>query len=190
MDKTALKTAKQILDKYLEAGNRRKTAERYYLLELIYSFNELCSIYDIQQALERQRFIVSRATLYNTLKLFADLRLIVRHQFEGQVKYEPAIGRKNHCCQICTTCGKITDLKLRSLPALMNNVPTKRFHGESYTVTIYGICSSCIAKATRQRKKEEQMHEKERKIRELQKLVPKAKAESQTTKKRKKNNKV
>lgn len=154
MDKAALRTARQILDKYLETGNHRKTAERYYLLELIYSFKDLCSIFDIQQALEQERFIVSRATLYNTLRLFIDLHLIVRHQMEGVAKYEPAIGRKNHCCQICTTCGKVTNLKVRSLPALLNNIPTKRLRSESFSITVYGTCSSCLAKTTRQRKEE------------------------------------
>ncbi|MDO5446988.1 MAG: transcriptional repressor [Prevotellaceae bacterium] len=155
MDKQSFKKAREILDSYLSTGNHRKTAERYYLLELIYSFSAMCSIYDIQQALERDRFIVSRATLYNTLRLFINLHLIIRHQMEGEVKYEAAIGRKNHCCQVCTSCGKITELHIRSIPALLNNIPTKRFRNETFSITVYGICSSCIAKSTRQKKEQE-----------------------------------
>lgn len=114
----------------------------------------MCSVFDIQQALERDSFIVSRATIYNTLRLFIDLHLIIRHQMEGEARYEAAIGRKNHCCQICTSCGKVTELSVRSIPALLNNIQTKRFRNENFSITIYGICSSCIAKSTRQKKEE------------------------------------
>lgn len=112
-------------------------------------------MFDLEQKLEKLNFIVARATLFNSVKLFVQLRIVFRHKMEGESKYEPAIGIKNHISQLCTICGKRKEIKLRSLPAFKHNIPLERFTGESFNIVIYGICSTCKARQTRMRKKEQ-----------------------------------
>ena len=173
MDKAIFKTAKEMLDKYLESGNHRKTSERYMMLETIYSINGMFNLYDLQKHLEKKKLFLSRATIYNNIKLFVQLRLLNRYKQEGETKYEAALACRNRCTQICTSCGKVTEIKIRSLPALRNNIPLSRFRGESFTIAVYGICSSCVAKQTRILKQQEKAEKKKSKIAELKKLMPK-----------------
>ncbi len=83
MKESVRTTVRQILDNYLEANNRRKTPERYAILEAVYDTNGHFTLEDLSEKLaEESRFPDSRATLYNTLKLFMELRLVIRHRFQ------------------------------------------------------------------------------------------------------------
>ncbi len=72
------KRVRDILDEYLEANNHRKTSERYAILDAVYDMREHFSLDELGAALEKNNFRVSRATLYNTMRLFIELRLVVR----------------------------------------------------------------------------------------------------------------
>ena len=147
-DKT---TVKNILTNYLELNNYRKTPERYAVLDAIYSMNGHFTLEELGNMLNNDRnFPVSRATLYNTLKLFMELRLVIRHRFQGQTKYEACYDNNSHSHQICTMCGKVTELKSPIITKAIDGVHTKRFHKDGFTLYIYGICSTCQAKLTRQ----------------------------------------
>ncbi len=171
MDKASAKKAREELEAYLQQGVHRKTEERFMVLEMIYSFSGIFTVFDLEQRIEKHNYFVSRATLYNCLKLFIELRLVMRYKLEGQACYEPMIGRRGHCSQICTICGKKKELKLKSLPALRHNVPLERFQGETYDVIVYGICSTCKAQQTRRHRTELRMKKKEEKLKELQRQL-------------------
>ncbi|MBQ7514282.1 MAG: transcriptional repressor [Prevotella sp.] len=147
-------TVKNILTSYLELNNHRKTPERYAVLDAVYSINGHFTLEELGDMLNNQRnFPVSRATLYNTLKLFMELRLVIRHRFQGQTKYEACYDNNSHCHQICTMCGKVTEVKSTVINKAINSVHTKRFRKDGFTLYIYGICSTCQAKLTRQASK-------------------------------------
>ena len=100
-------------------------------------------------------FPVSRATLYNTLNLFLQLRLVVRHRFQNSTVYEACYDNMSHSHQICTECGKVTELKTPLINQAIDETHLKRFRKEGYTLYIYGVCSTCQAKLTKLRKKQE-----------------------------------
>lgn len=101
---------KQILTQYLEQNNMRKTVERFAVLEAAYSFGTFFTIEELNDILERKSFPVSRATLYNSLKLFQMLQLVVCHRLNDGTKYEATYIRHSNCHQICTMCGKVSDV--------------------------------------------------------------------------------
>ena len=131
----------EILDNYLESNQHRKTPERYAILDAVYSIGGHFTLEDLGVELEKKHFRVSRATLYNTMHLFIELRLVVRHSLAGGTKYEASYSNENHLHQVCTICGKaaILDTKLQ------------RFRRDAFALYIYGVCSSCQAKMTRKR---------------------------------------
>ena len=98
-------------------------------------------------------FPVSRATLYNTLNLFMELRLVIRHRFQGQTKYEACYDNSSHCHLMCTMCGKVTELKSTVVTKAINSIHAKRFRKDGFSLYVYGICSTCQAKLTRQASK-------------------------------------
>ena len=94
--------AREILDQYLESNLHRKTPERYAILDAVFSMRGHFTLEELGAALERKNFRVSRATLYNTIHLFLELRLVVRHNLVDGTKYEVSSSNENHVHQVCT----------------------------------------------------------------------------------------
>ena len=145
----------RILDSYLEVNNHRKTPERYTILKAIYKTEGHFTLDELSERLVRDyNFPVSRATLYNTLNLFLQLRLVIRHRFQGATVYEACYDNMSHSHQICTECGKVTELKTPLISKAIDETHLKRFRKEGYTLYIYGVCSTCQAKLTKKRKQQ------------------------------------
>jgi Fur family ferric uptake transcriptional regulator len=143
----------RILDNYLETNKHRKTPERYAILNAVYSMEGHFTLDELGDKLSADvRFPVSRATLYNTLRLFLELRLVIRHRFQGTTKYEACYEGESHCHQICTVCGKVTEVRSPEVTATIDQMHLKRFRKDGYTLYIYGICSTCQAAITRQKR--------------------------------------
>ena len=150
---SVINAVERILDNYLEMNNHRKTLERYTILRAIYSTSGHFTLEELNERLLRDmNFHVSRATMYNTLNLFLELRLVIRHRFQGSTKYEACYDNTSHCHQICTICGKVMEIKSNEISLAVENMPTKRFRKDGFTLCVYGVCSTCQAKITKKKK--------------------------------------
>ena len=143
--------AREVLDQYLESNQHRKTPERYAILDAVYSMKGHFTLEDLGTMMERTNFRVSRATLYNTMHLFLQLRLVVRHSLVDGTKYEASCCNENHVHQVCTVCGRVTELQAPLINAAINDTKLQRFRRDAFALYIYGVCSSCQAKITRKR---------------------------------------
>jgi len=138
---------KKILTEYLESNKHRKTPERYAILDAVYSFDGHFSLEELSDRVCREKkFPVSRATLYNTMRLFLELGLVFKHTIHGTIRYEAWKEGDNHCHQICNVCGKVTEIKSDTIVDAINNLRLKRFKREGFALYIYGICNSCQQK--------------------------------------------
>lgn len=152
MKESVIAAVERLLDNYLEMNNHRKTPERYSILRAIYSINGHFTIDELKARLAKEMdFPVSRATLYNTLNLFMSLRLVIRHRFQGTTKYEACYDNQSHCHQICSMCGKVTEIKSPNLIAAVESINLKRFRKDGFTLYIYGICSTCQSKMAKRK---------------------------------------
>ena len=155
MKESVLTAVERILDNYLEMNNHRKTPERYTILKAIYSMNGHFTLEELNEKLSSElNFPVSRSTLYNTLNLFLELRLVIRHRFQGTTKYEACYDNNSHCHQICTMCGKVTEVKSPEIIQAVDNMHLRRFRKDGFTLYVYGVCSTCQSKITRRKKLE------------------------------------
>ena len=158
MKEAVIKSVTRILDNYLEVTRHRKTPERYTILRAIYNHKGHFTLDELKEELaEKYTFPVSRATLYNTLNLFMEIRLVMRHHIQGTTKYEAFYGNSNHCHQICTTCGKVTEITSPAIIEAVENIGLKRFRKDGFNLYIYGVCSICQAKLTRKRRQEKKL---------------------------------
>ena len=149
-------TVRGILANYLELNRNRKTPERFTILDAVYSINGHFTLDELSEKLVSDyNFPVSRATLYNTLKLFIELRLVIRHRLQSTTRYEACYDNNSHSHQVCTMCGQVTEIKSQQMTETISKLHTKRFRKDGYSLYIYGICSNCQAKKTRKAKLEE-----------------------------------
>ena len=150
-------TVRNILTSYLEQNSLRKTPERFAILDAVYSLEDHFTLDELSdKPNDEKRFPVSRATLYNTLKLFMELRLVIRHRFQGATKYEACYDNNSHSHQICTVCGKVTEFKSQKINDAIAALHLRRFRKDGFSLYIYGICSPCQAKLTKQATKRKQ----------------------------------
>ena len=96
-------------------------------------------------------FLVPHFT--TTMRLFIELRLVVRHRFIGQTKYEACYNNEDHIHQICTLCGTVTEVDSPEIADAIKNTKFHRFRRDGFSLYIYGICSRCQAALSRQRSK-------------------------------------
>ena len=114
------------------------------ILETIYSIDghfDIDMLYS--RMMDQENFRVSRATLYNTIILLINARLIIKHQFGTSSQYEKSYNRETHHHQICTQCGKVTEFQNEELQQAIENTKLSRFQLSHYSLYIYGVCSKC-----------------------------------------------
>ncbi len=145
MDSHSVKdTVRQIFTEYLKANGHRKTPERYAILDTIYSIDghfDIDTLYSLMA--DHEKFRVSRATLYNTIILLINARLVIKHQFGTSSQYEKSYNRSTHHHQICMQCGKVTEFQNNELQQAIENTRLSRFYLSHYSLYIYGLCSKC-----------------------------------------------
>lgn len=84
MKESVRTTVRQILTNYLEMNNHRKTPERYAILDAVYDINGHFTLEELSDKLaEENKFPVSRATLYNTLKALYGVAIGDSSSFPG-----------------------------------------------------------------------------------------------------------
>lgn len=141
--------ARGVLTKYLETSRSRKTPERFAILDAVYSQESCFTLADVVAWLGVQNFQVSRATLYNTMRLLIELRLVIRHRFQTGTKYEACYASESHCHQICTVCGRVTDIDVPDVAEALRGVKLRRFRKECFALYVYGICAACQSRISR-----------------------------------------
>ncbi|MCH5311357.1 MAG: transcriptional repressor [Prevotella sp.] len=144
MDNSTKKAVRDILTNYLERNNHRKTPERYAILDAVYDMEGHFTLDELGRRLaEEVKFPVSRATLYNAMRLFVELRILIRHRFQGGTFYEACYADSNHNHLVCTQCGKVTELHSPDVTKAIDLINTPNFRKDGFALYIYGICKEC-----------------------------------------------
>ena len=148
--------ARELLDSYLKGTGHRHTPERSAILDAVYDQRGHFTLDELAKVLEQRNFPVSRATLYNTMRLFIKLRLVVRHRFIGRTSYEACYASGDHIHQVCTVCGSIREVAAVEVAEAVDKLRLNRFRKGSRSISMASAhAASSASPASRKKRKQE-----------------------------------
>lgn len=144
MDNTSQNSKEEVLKifiEYLTKRGHRKTPERFAILEEIYNKTEHFDIETLYISMKNKNYRVSRATLYNTVELLLDCKLIIKHQFDKNIaQYETGFAKGHiHDHLIDTDSGNVMEFSDPRLKEIIEETCKKyNFDLSHHALYIYG----------------------------------------------------
>lgn len=81
------------LNHFLEEQNLKKTPERFAILKTIINYNDNFEINDLFKEFENKKYLISKSTFYNTIKLFEKCGIVEKIFLNNKIKYHlPNLG--------------------------------------------------------------------------------------------------
>lgn len=130
-----MKDPVEIYEQYIAANGQRKTPERIAILKEIYTINDHFDVEMLHKRMQDKNYLVSKATLYNTIEHLLACRLVRKHQFgNGQAMYEKSLSSRQHDHIIRTDTSEVLefcDPRIETIKATIEEVFNVKVTGHS-----------------------------------------------------------
>lgn len=137
------------LDTYIKGKGLRKTSQRDALVDVIFANDEHFTADELYERVKKNNSNASRATVYRTIALLVDAKLLYEIDLGDDVKtYDPNFNdRPSHNHMICVDCGKVLEFEDDNID-LLNDCLTRRmgFRPVSQSIRIEAACDTLRSK--------------------------------------------
>ena len=139
----------ELAEAKLREHGHKASAPRSAVLDLIGRQECVVTAQDIAAELRRRKQKVGIATVYRTLEVLEDLRLVQRLDLGSEsARFEPAMpdGTHHHHHFVCRSCGEAIPFEDAALERAIEALG-KRLEAsvEEHDVVLKGVCPSCKA---------------------------------------------
>jgi Fur family transcriptional regulator, ferric uptake regulator len=139
------KAKKKIFHEFITRRGLKSTRQRDVILDAFLSSERHMSIEELYLKLRTKHPNIGYATVYRTLKLFAEAGIANEIHFgDGQTRYEHVSEGEHHDHLVCTRCGAITEFENETIEKLQAEIAAS--HGfiiETHKLELYGQCAKC-----------------------------------------------
>lgn len=100
---------------------------------------------ELWELLRKKHKRVSKATVYRTLNLLVEKKVVEEHDFgRGQKYYERLVERPHHDHLICVHCGRIIEFENPQIEGLQEQIARRENFVIAYhSHKLFGTCSHC-----------------------------------------------
>ena len=152
------------LTQYMMGKAMRKTPERYEILRVAGLAEGIFTIDQLMQLMkEHAQFQVSRATLFNTMELFFEAGVAIKHPLATAAHYELRTDSNPKAYVICRQCNTITRVSTSTARLALQNLYVRYFSIEDKILYMHGLCRYCQAKNRQLTKKQKKNNQTGRK---------------------------
>lgn len=144
-------------EEYLLSRGQRKTEQRRFLVEQVFSHHEHFDADQLIDQLPRKGEAnhVSRPTVYRTLKEFVDAGLLRRFELNGRSVYEHDYGYPEHDHFYCIKCHNLLEFQSEQIALLREEIAREhRFRVRSHRLIIQGVCHDCSSRRNQRRRQD------------------------------------
>jgi Fur family peroxide stress response transcriptional regulator len=123
----------------------RITPQRIAIVDYLLNTEEHPSAEHIHKVVQQKYPMVSLSTVYKTLDLLKDKKLVNVIEVEGETRFDAHTDQ--HLNLVCMKCGKIEDIDEESLKEIQSRAARKsRYLILKANFELYGYCSNCKSK--------------------------------------------
>jgi len=136
---------KKIFSDFISKKGLKSTKQRDIILDGFLESDRHLSIEELYLKIRSAHQNIGYATVYRTLKLFAEAGIAREMQFgDGQTRYEHVEEGEHHDHLVCTRCGSIEEFENETIEHLQAEIAKSRgFLIERHRLELYGICGNC-----------------------------------------------
>jgi Fur family ferric uptake transcriptional regulator len=130
----------------LRSAGLRKGQARLAVIDLLSEQPCALTAPEIEADLRRQGHRVGLASVYRTLELLADMKLVGRLEVgQGIARYEPLVpGGDHHHHLVCDHCGRVIPFDDDELERTIDRLTHKvKFKVAEHDVVLHGACRAC-----------------------------------------------
>ena len=136
-------------DEKLKKNQLKITKARIYILEELARTTQPLSAEDLHLSLRAQNISVDLSTIYRTLELFTEKKIVCRINIFEDGRKLFALHSEKHCHYlVCKKCKKILTIHSCPIALYTKNLEEKTgFSIDRHSLYLYGICKNCANKS-------------------------------------------
>lgn len=130
----------------LQENSQRITLPRLGVLKILKSNHNPLTMSEIHELINKENYKkkIDLATIYRTVNLFVDLKIVAEVNFRDEFKrYELVFDRHHHHHIVCKKCKKIENVEQCLTNEIEKMLVKKGYKDISHSLEFFGVCKEC-----------------------------------------------